>query len=589
MKLKANMIMVICFIIISSKAIGAYIEKFPQTLTQPNGKVINCFISGDEFYGWLHDKDNYTIIQNPKNGYYCYADYQDGGLVASKYIVGIDNPTISGIKPGIRLSNEQISYIRSNSYVSISEQPYLKSSNLTTTVRTLNNIVVYIRFADQTEFGSKQTTYSSYFNSIATGANSMYNYFSEASYQNLNIVSLFYLLNNGTQIISYKDSHTRNYYCPWTAQNDSGYSVTDNGTMMKNREWALVANAVNYIKYQIPSSLDIDSDTDGHVDNICFIIRGAPLTPTIPNTSLLWPHAYKLYYSNTYINSKLVYCYNFQIEDYLDVKQNGVLCHEMFHTIGAGDLYHSISNGISPVGSWDLMATTTNPPQSMCADYKYRYGRWISIIPEITVSGHYTLNPITSSINNCFKIPSSNTGEYFMLEFRQKTGTFESSIPGTGLIIYRIDKSECCQNITGPPDWIYIYRPDGTITNNGTILNAYFDSSIGRSTFHNTSNPYCFLSDGSLGNIFIKNITVSGNLVSFDVRFCNADNVLYSNTNQLPPITNAVIQIQTSGSVIVKNTDNIIFEAGQEIILNSGFEVQLGGQFETNMNSCGNQ
>lgn len=171
MKLKLSMILMICFIIISSGAIAAYIDKFPQTLTQPNGSVINCFISGDEFYSWIHDKDNYTIIQNPKTGYYCYAIYQNDELVASNYIVGIDNPKISGIQPGIKRSNEQIAKLIPKSNMNLSEPSFFESNNLMATERTLNNIVIYIRFSDDTEFGTKQGNYSSYFNSTSTDAN----------------------------------------------------------------------------------------------------------------------------------------------------------------------------------------------------------------------------------------------------------------------------------------------------------------------------------------------------------------------------------------------------------------------------------
>jgi len=413
----------------------------------------------------------------------------------------------------------------------------------------------------------------------------MYNYFREVSYNKLNIVSTFYPLNDGNEIVSYKDAHSRSYYCPLTEQNDSGYSGKD---MMNLREWTLVAKAVKFIKKQVPSSLKLDSDKDSKVDNVCFIIQGNCMAPSGPYTTILWPHAYKMYTSSTYLNYKMVFCYNFQIEKYLDNKQNGVLCHEIFHTIGRGDLYPS-NTKIEPVGPWDLMANTSNPPQSMCADYKYRYGHWIDVIPEIKSSGHYTLNPITSATNNCYKIFGPSDKEYFMLEFRQKSGTFESSLPGTGLIIYRIVKSKCCQNLEGFPYWIYIYRPEGTDSVNGDIKDAFFDASIGRSSFHNTSNPNCFLSDGSPGHIFIKNIQVTGNAVSFDVRFCGEPDILYSNTDQLPPVTNAMNLIETSGPVIVKNNNNVVFEAGQEIELNPGFEVELGGQFETSINCCGNQ
>ena len=57
--------------------------------------------------------------------------------------------------------------------------------------------------------------------------------------------------------------------------------------------------------------------------------------------------------------------------------------------------------------------------------------------------------------------------------------------------------------------------------------------------------------------------------------------------NNLPALTNVSNNIQTSGTVVVKNTDNVTFEAGNEIILGTGFEVELGGAFEINMNDCG--
>lgn len=583
----------ICLIFYSNSN-ASYIVKFPHKITQPDGKSYTCYITGDEYYSWLHDNDNYTIVQDEITGYFCYATLSNNKLIASKCVVGKDSPILYGIKPNLKIPEEDIAKLYSDLKMNREyeeQNVYTKSAQA---VRNINNIVIYISFADQPEFGAKQATYSSYFNASASGANSMYNYFREVSYQNLNVTSTFYPLNNGTQIISYKDNHIRNYYCPYSAQNDSGYSLTDTGVMMKARERTLVTNAIDSVKSQIPSNLELDTEPtpNNKVDNICFIIRGAPVTPVQSFAKILWPHAYEYSPPYIYINNKAVYSYNFQIEDYLDNPingQTGVLCHEMFHSLGAGDLYHGTNNGITPVGTWDLMATQTNPPQSMCADYKYRYGRWISEIPPISVSGHYSLNPITSPINNCYKISSSNTEEYFVLEFRQKTGTFESSIPGTGLIIYRINKSACCWNLDGPPDWIYIYRPDGTLTNNGTIANANFDSSLGRFAFHNATNPSCFLSNGSLGNVYIKNITVSGNTVSFDVRFCDGDIVTHSNTSQLPSFSNAITRIETSGTVVVKSTDNVTLEAGQEIILNPGFEIQLGGQLTTNMNSCGNQ
>jgi hypothetical protein len=192
--------MLILTLVLTSNASCAYLDSFPQEITQPNGLVISCYVSGDEYYNWLHDSNNYTIIQDSITGYFCYAILSKGKIVASKFIVGIDNPTLTDIQPGVQLSEQQILELRSKSYLNLPEEPDLEiKSGVIDTVRTLNNIVVYIRFADQSEFEPKQAVYSSYFNNDSIGANSMYNYYREASYQKLNIVSTFYPLNDGSQ------------------------------------------------------------------------------------------------------------------------------------------------------------------------------------------------------------------------------------------------------------------------------------------------------------------------------------------------------------------------------------------------------
>jgi M6 family metalloprotease-like protein len=154
------------------------------------------------------------------------------------------------------------------------------------------------------------------------------------------------------------------------------------------REHNLLERAVLAIADQVPTDLVIDSDKDGYVDNIVFLISGAPGAWA----SLLWPHRWALYTKNVLINRKRVWDYNFNLTGTTTYFTVGVIAHEFFHTLGAPDLYHYY-NDIAPdaIGPWDIMNSTSNPPQYMGAWMKYKYGDWIDSVPVISAPGQYTL------------------------------------------------------------------------------------------------------------------------------------------------------------------------------------------------------
>ncbi len=232
-------------------------------------------------------------------------------------------------------------------------------------------------------------------------------------------------------------------------------------------------------------------------------------------SDLLWPHRWVLYSQTATINGARVWDYNFQLSSWLGV---GVLCHEMFHSLGAPDLYHYYTNtSVHPAARWDVMNINMDPPQHMTTYMKMRYGDWIDEIPEITSNGTYTLNPVTSSTNNAYKIASPNTtGEYFVVEYRRKTGTFESSVPGSGLIVYRINTArDGFGNANGPPDELYVYRPGGSDTVNGSPDDAHFSLEVGRTQINDSTDPSSFLADSSNGGLDISDVSSAGDTISF--------------------------------------------------------------------------
>lgn len=491
---------------------AAPIDRLPITVTQPDGKTLTLYVSGDEFHNRIHDAEGYTVVKHPETGYYVYADKNAAGeIVPTKAVVGERSARSAGVEKGVNLSPEAIRAKRDAFFAQtpddVGDAPRFGS---------FNNIVIFIRFSDETEFGESIDGYEQMFNASSSGANSMLRYFQEASYGNLTISSTFYPLPSNGMVVSYQDSQPRSYFEPYSSANPGGYRANERG----DREFALLKRAVDGVADQIPPSLDVDADNDGDVDNVVFVVSGSPTGWS----DLLWPHRWALFGASATINGARVYDFNFQLQSSLASSAVGVLCHEMFHSLGAPDLYHYTSNGITPVGPWDIMQHNYNPPQHMSAYMKYQYGGWIESIPEITDSGVYTLNPLTSETNNCYKIRSTRANdEYFVLEYRRDQGVFEGSLPGSGLLVYRVDrKREGMGNAGGPPDELYVYRPGGGPTSNGSIYEANLSAEEGRTKLDHTTDPIPFLSDGAYGGLNIGDVSSAGETISFRFNLVNS-------------------------------------------------------------------
>ena len=215
------------------------------------------------------------------------------------------------------------------------------------------------RFADEEKniFPDSVARYDRMLNSSAPGANSMYNYFKEVSYNQLEVPSTFYPASSDS-VLSYVDSHPRNFYRPYNAAtNPIGYAVYSEA---RAREQAMFRAAVNAMAPQIPTELNIDGNRDGIVDNVCFIISG-----NVDGWADLSLAAHGLPQPELHLSSwKARQGYNMQVREDLLLPQYGVysLAHEQFHSMGAPDLYHYSFDGLTPVARWDLMEAPPNPP-----------------------------------------------------------------------------------------------------------------------------------------------------------------------------------------------------------------------------------
>ena len=480
---------------------------------QPNGDILHCFASGDEFFNYLHDKNGFTIIQNDE-GFYMYAIFDGDHIVPSQFIAGTVNPTDVGLQPKVTIPAEEYQKRRAQ-WFDFEDIPRSKSSEKNQ--GTLNNLVVFIRFANEASFSKSFAWIDEQFNDQTSGANSMFNYFNATSYGQLTIPSHYFPEPNGNFILSYQDDHPRSYYQPYNpTTNPDGYQGGDNGSQRTEREHELLRKAIVYIADMVPEDLDLDYDNNEYVDNVCFIVNG----DNDDWANLLWPHRWALYTKSAYIHGKRVWDFNFQLAD--GYFNNAVLCHEMQHTLSFPDLYHYYHNG-SPVGNWDIMESNPNPPQQSGAYMKWKYGNWLNEPTEIQ-PGKYTLNSIGNGTGFVsYKIPTTNPKQFFVLEYRNSNDPFENFGYGNvnGMLIYRINtkwNGNANYNHSTVFDEVFIFRPGGNYPSDDDYL--YLDQAHfgldGRVLFDETTNPKPTLTDGTVvTDLVISDIIVTGNKVSF--------------------------------------------------------------------------
>lgn len=503
---------------------SAYLTNVPMTVNQPDGTVLECLATGDEFYNWLHDSNGYTIIQDAVTGYFMYANLVNDDLVATKYRPGFDNPAAKGLTPWLMLPEYKLRGARSKFEEPARPMIQKKDGEKLQAIKnlgTMTNVSIFIRFSDESEFTTAPSVYDAAFNNDAN--NSLKHFFKTISYNKLTINTEIFP-KPGATIISYQDDLPRAYYRPYNATtNPTGYQ---NDSERTYREHTLLKKTIEAVHDEIPADLVVDSDDDGVVDNVLFVVSGTPDAWA----SLLWPHKWALYTYDVRIHGKRVWEFNFNIQSMFNVS---VICHEMNHTLGAPDLYRYYTSG-SPVVTWDLMANNLTPPQHTNAYMKWKYGKWIDNIPEIVESGYYTINSLDKPLQNCFKIkPQTTTNEYYVVEYRRKNTYYESGLPGEGLLIYRINPA-LNGNAGGPPDEIYIVRQDGTPTNWGNYTNATYSATKGKTKFNHTTNPAPFLSNGNAGMVNISNVSIIDNTLSFRVNFIPAVPSLLTPVNNEP-------------------------------------------------------
>jgi len=434
----------------------------------------------------------------------------------------------------------------------VGQTPYIPNyestleSETLTGVSTFTNVVIFIRFKDESTYQApfSLAEYEDLFNK--EGEISLKDFYLEATYGKLSIHSLLFS-NQQNEIVYYTDIYNRNYYEPKSSSNLSGYDVNDDSEIAR-REHGLLKRAITYIDSLnlIDDSIDLDVNNDGDIDSITFMVSGEDSGWS----ALLWPHQWNLYthYSDSdapTLNGLKAYTYTLNLlgnsKDYEYIANVGILAHETFHLLGAPDLYHYYGyDYIDNAGPWALMDSNSTIPMHMLGYLKYQYGGWIENVTTITEAGRYTLGPIKDSPNHLLRFDTGYSNEFVYFEFRIKEGFYESSLPNEGLLVYRVDKDfygnqdGYSETSNGPSiNEVFVFRPYikdilEPITFPDEVTDQTFDGDISLAALSqfnafdeaNTSSDFLmFHSDGTLMDIRITNVVIENGNVSFTLSF----------------------------------------------------------------------
>ncbi len=412
------------------------------------------------------------------------------------------------------------------------------------------NVVIFICFADEDPFAVRSSVPGDLVSRFNGDDNSIKDYYNDLSYGSFSVDSIFPTYNDGAFFI-YRDSHTRSYYA-------------NNGAEVGSRRTRPESDLLNEAVYEASlyfnfEGHDLDVDEDGFVDCVTFLISGD--YPDKNWNTIMWPHSWNLNditreaYSTTSasLNGKRVGNYTFFFLGSISSKM-GQICHEIGHTVGdLPDLYHyDESPQHLPVGYWDLMHLDCPTPQFMTTYIRWKYLSFVSDnqIVEMEKSGDYTLTPTTvtgSEQTLAYKLTidngTSSPNESIWIEYRRKdVSTYDSDLPGSGLIVYRINTNakEGNKNArfhsTSYPDEVFVYRPNASSAtgisekDKENLSYAWLSrnnprfSSLGNTTSTATYDPACiYLTNGKNTGIVITVLSESPEQVTFHIELGQYD------------------------------------------------------------------
>ena len=268
------------------------------------------------------------------------------------------------------------------------------------------------------------------------------------------------------------------------ANNASGLGgASPNARTMAKDALAAANPSVNFTPY--------DNDGNGFVDAFIVIHAGTG-AETNSNPNDIWSHKWTIEGGAQSVDQTKVFAYLTVPEDC----RIGVCAHELGHLLfGFPDLYDT-DNSSEGIGNWCLMAAGSwggggDKPCHPSAWCKANQG-WVSVVNR-TSNGSVAVQDVKTSHTVYRLWKDGGAGkEYFLVENRQAVGSFDVSMPGSGLLIWHVDENQT-NNTNENHYWVALMQADGKrdmeLNHNRGDAGDCWPGSANNANFTGTSTP----------------------------------------------------------------------------------------------------
>lgn len=396
---------------------------------QPNGNIVKVTMRGSETLKWAETEDGYTLMYD-SIGNLVYAELDAmGDLVPSNVIATDMDFRPAEVEMRLMATPKRLAYSQRQMAMAEqvqqarSRQMAQMASSGAPAVGTRKMLLILVDFPDY-PFQKTKADFELLMNQLNYTDDGRYG--SVRDFYRENSFGLLDLIHDVVGV--YRLQYERAYY-----GGNTGYSNDNDPRQMALEAVTMAAADVNFADY--------DNDGDGTVDGVHIIYAG-PGEEAGGGGDCIWAHSSQV---SATVDGVRTYRYSCSPEirgsGGSKMTHIGVICHEIGHVLGAMDFYDTNygTGGQYPgTGKWDLMASGNWNGDGACPAHFNPYSKIYDYGWAAPADGNqaasFTLG--AKSKEGFVRIDTNTDGEFFLLEYRAKSG-FDLCVPYHGLMVYR--------------------------------------------------------------------------------------------------------------------------------------------------------